>query len=161
MLLGLFCVARAGDSAPDRSSRKRRSPNERRVRIEDSYGNRFVFHSNDTLGMALNGVLGLVVGFMGIGGGVLQVPILLYALRYPPHIATATSHFVTAVTAGAALVPHVFLGNVHYGQALWMGVGVIVGAQVGAEWARRLRSTTIIYLFGGLLLVISVRLLFL
>jgi uncharacterized membrane protein YfcA len=131
----------------------------RRVLITDSAGETFDFYANDNLGVAMNLALGCLVGFLGIGGGVLQVPVLLYLLYYPVHIATATSHFVTLITCGAALVPHVILGNIHYGEASWMALGVVAGAQLGVHWARRLKSRTIIDLFTVILFVFAVKLL--
>lgn len=139
---------------------KRRRFGFRRVRLLDSSGERFDFFSNDRLGVNLNIVLGGLSGFLGIGGGVLQVPILLYLLRYPPHVATATSHFVTMVTCLAAVAPHLIFGNVHYGETAWMGAGVIAGAQLGAKVARNISSKTIIYLFAVVLIVFAAKLLF-
>lgn len=131
----------------------------RHVVVTDSKGATFDFYANDGLGIGINLVLGCLVGFLGIGGGVLQVPILLYVLRYPAHVATATSHFVTLVTCAAALLPHVILGNVHYGAAMWMGVGVVAGAQLGVRLARGLKSRTIVNLFTIVLFVFAAKLL--
>jgi uncharacterized membrane protein YfcA len=160
MLLGTYLVLSAKNpiavSAPAATARER---DWRRVLIVDSKGSTFDFYSNDSLGIAINLLLGCVIGFLGIGGGVLQVPILLYLLHYPAHIATATSHFVTLVTCGAALIPHALLGNIHYGEAMWMGLGVIVGAQIGVQLARRLRSKTIIDLFTIALFAFAAKLL--
>ena len=142
-------------TAPTESSRR----TWRRVLLVDARGERFDFYSNDNLGITINLLLGCLVGFLGIGGGVLQVPILLYLLHYPAHIATATSHFVTLVTCAAALIPHVILGNVQYGEAVWMGLGVLVGAQLGVRVARKLRSKTIINLFTLVLFVFAAKLL--
>jgi uncharacterized membrane protein YfcA len=110
------------------------------------------------LGVSLNLVLGFLAGFLGIGGGVLQVPILIFLLGYPIHIATATSHFVTMLTAAAALAPNVLFGNVHFRETLWLGVGVVVGAQIGAKLASRLRSKAILYLFSAILVLFALRL---
>jgi uncharacterized protein len=142
-----------------RATRSRRVPRSRHVRIVDAFGHKFDFYANDNLGMKMNLGLGFFSGFMGIGGGVLQVPLLHYVLWYPPHIATATSHFVTMVTCAAALTPHLLLGNVHFGAALWMGAGVVVGAQVGARLAPRISSKAVMALFILVLLVFAGRLL--
>jgi uncharacterized membrane protein YfcA len=108
--------------------------------------------------MSINLVLGFLAGFLGIGGGVLQVPILVFLLGYPIHIATATSHFVTMLTAGFALAPNLFLGNVHFADVTWMGAGVVVGAQVGAKVAPKLRSKAILVLFCCILVAFAARL---
>jgi uncharacterized membrane protein YfcA len=159
VLLGFFLLLSSSNPVAVFKVNAARRETWRRVSITDSTGETFEFHSNDNLGIAINLALGCLVGFLGIGGGVLQVPVLLYLLYYPVHIATATSHFVTLITCGAALVPHVILGNIHYGEASWMAVGVVGGAQLGVHWARRLRSRTIIDLFTVILFVFAAKLL--
>jgi uncharacterized membrane protein YfcA len=130
----------------------------RRIVIVDAFRGRYDFYSNQSLGISLNLVLGFLAGFLGIGGGVLQVPILVFVLGYPIHIATATSHFVTMLTAAFAVAPNVLFGNVHFGAMTWLGLGVVVGAQVGAKLASGLRSKAILYLFAAILIVFAIRL---
>lgn len=132
----------------------------RQVKFMDRFGHKYNFYSNDKLGISLNLLLGFFCGFLGIGGGVFQVPILIFLLLYPTHIATATSHFVTLLTCAIALIPHVFLGNVMYAQAIWMGIGVIVGAQIGARVARKLNTKVTLYLFVIILIVLAIKLFF-
>jgi uncharacterized membrane protein YfcA len=64
------------------------------------------------------------------------VPLLVSALGFPTHIATATSHFVLTIMAGTSTVTHVFLGSFSRGhgfhRAAALSIGVVVGAQVGA-----------------------------
>jgi uncharacterized protein len=61
-------------------------------------------------GSAVSTLFGFVSSFFGIGGGFLYVPALVYGLRYPPHIATATSLFALTITAFAGSVTHVAAG---------------------------------------------------
>ena len=130
----------------------------RRVRFMDNFGIKYDFYSNDKLGVSMNFLLGFFCGFLGIGGGVFQVPILLFLLFYPTHVATATSHFVTLLTCMIALLPHIFLGNVMYGEAMWIGLGVIFGAQLGARIAARLNTKVTLYLFIVILIVFAIKL---
>jgi uncharacterized membrane protein YfcA len=131
----------------------------RRVSFIDIFGQEFDFYANDKLGIRMNLLLGFFVGFLGIGGGVFQVPILAFLLYYPVHIATATSHFITMLICLFALIPHILLGNVYFAQAIWMGLGVVTGAQVGARLAPGINSKRIIYLFAAVLLLFAVKLL--
>jgi len=39
-----------------------------------------------------------------------------------------------------ALIPHLFLGNIFFAEAMWMGIGVILGAQAGAKFAAKTKS---------------------
>lgn len=131
----------------------------RHAKFIDSFGQKFSFYSNDRLGILMNLLLGFFVGFLGIGGGVFQVPILVFLLYYPVHIATATSHFITMLICAAAVIPHIFLGNVFFGEVIWMGLGVVAGAQLGAKLAPRINSRLVMYLFIVILAVFAVKLL--
>jgi len=64
------------------------------------------------------------------------------------------------MTCAFSLVPHLFLHNVRFADTIWMGVGVVLGAQAGAAIATRLRSKTIMALFALILLVFAARLFF-
>jgi uncharacterized membrane protein YfcA len=151
----LLSVRRIDDSRTGCNSAKMAGL--RRVSFVDSFDKKFEFFSNDILGITMNFFLGFFVGFLGIGGGVFQVPILLFLLRYPPHIATATSHFITMLTCLFALLPHLLLGNIVFASAIWMGLGVVIGAQAGARLAPKISSRFIIYLFVLVLFVFAVK----
>jgi uncharacterized membrane protein YfcA len=157
VLLAVYTIVRVDQF--DRLRPPRRSTaGLRRIVIVDAFRGRYEFHSDQALGITLNLVLGFLSGFLGIGGGVLQVPILVFLLDYPIHIATATSHFVTMLTAAFALAPNVALGNVHFLATSWLALGVVVGAQVGAQIAQNLRSKVILYLFAVILLAFALKL---
>ncbi|MBF0252854.1 MAG: sulfite exporter TauE/SafE family protein [Candidatus Omnitrophica bacterium] len=129
----------------------------RLVELKDKFNDKFKFTVDDGLGIKMNLILGFFVGFLGIGGGVFQVPVLIFLLKYPPHIATATSHFVTMATCLFALIPHLFLGNVMFDEALWMGVGIVTGAQLGAYLSPKLNAKLIVYLFVLILFVFALK----
>ena len=57
-------------------------------------------------GIAYSSVVGFVSSFLGIGGGIIHVPLLVRVLGFPTHIATATSHFVLAIIAGSGAATH-------------------------------------------------------
>ncbi len=134
--------------------------NFRKVQFTDSFGVKYKFYSNDNVGIGMNLLLGFFVGFLGIGGGVFQMPILLFLLNYPAHVATATSHFITMLTCFIALIPHAFLGNIFFGEALWMGLGIVFGAQIGARLAPKINSKLLVNLYIFVLLVFAFKLLF-
>lgn len=108
-------------------------------------------------------VVGFVSSFLGIGGGVIHVPLLVRALGFPTHIATATSHFVLAVMAGAGTLTHIVTGSFQHGhgvrRALLLSAGVVVGAQLGAHLSLRLRGRAIELLLAAALLALATRLL--
>jgi uncharacterized membrane protein YfcA len=107
-------------------------------------------------------VVGFVSSFLGIGGGVVHVPLLVTVLGFPTHIATATSHFVLAWMALVATLTHVVAGTFHGGvglrRAAALSVGVVFGAQLGAILSQRLSGTVIQRLLAAGLLVLGLRL---
>jgi uncharacterized protein len=108
--------------------------------------------------------VGFVSSFLGIGGGVIHVPLLVRALGYPTHLATATSHFVLAWMAFVGTVTHAISGSfAHYDgvrRAAALSIGVVVGAQLGARISRRLPGEHIERLLAVALLGLAARLLF-
>ena len=107
-------------------------------------------------------VVGFVSSFLGIGGGVIHVPLLVRALGFPTHIATATSHFVLAVMSGVGALTHVAAGSFAHGRdvlrAAWISAGIVVGAQIGAHLSQRLHGKLIERLLAAALLVLAARL---
>ncbi len=70
-------------------------------------GNTYRYRANVKVGAVLSVGVGFISSFLGIGGGVVHVPMLVGILGFPTHIATATSHFVLAFMALAATITHV------------------------------------------------------
>lgn len=64
------------------------------------------------LGIVLSTVFGFISSFLGIGGGFLYVPALVYLLHFPVHIATATSLFVLTITALTGSATHIAAGSI-------------------------------------------------
>ena len=108
--------------------------------------------------------VGFVSSFLGIGGGVIHVPLLVRALGFPVHVATATSHFVLAVMAGAGTLTHAALGSFAHGHGLRraasLSVGVVAGAQLGAHVSTRFHGRAITAMLAVALLALAARLLY-
>lgn len=77
-------------------------------------------------------VVGILVGTLGVGGGFLCLPALIYLLGVPTHIAVGTSLFEIIFVAGYGTITHAFKGNVDIVIALVMLTGAAIGAQFGA-----------------------------
>jgi uncharacterized membrane protein YfcA len=135
-----------------------------RRRLTDRFGNEYAYAVPVRRGVLFSLAVGFVSSFFGIGGGVMQVPLLVRALGFPMHVATATSQLVLAIMAGGGSLTHVALGSFSHGHGLRrtaaLTVGVIGGAQLGAHVSLRLRGTTIQALLAAALIALSARLLF-
>jgi uncharacterized protein len=112
------------------------------------------------LGMGLSLAIGVLSSLAGIGGGLIHVPVLTYLFGFPVHIATATSHFVLVFTSLAGVIMHVIDGSwpVHPVRDLCLAAGVVAGAQLGAQLARRVPSRWIVLGLAAALGLVGVRL---
>jgi hypothetical protein len=77
-------------------------------------------------------VVGLLGGALGVGGGFLRMPALIYLVGVPTHVAIGTDLFEIIFSAGYGTVTHALKGNVDIIMALVMHTGAAIGAQFGA-----------------------------
>ena len=129
-------------------------------RITTRRGQSFQYEFNEALAAIFNLFLGFMSAFFGTGGGFLRIPVLVTAFGFPVRVAVATSIFALFISATAGSVVHASLGHVDwYPTFVWAGVGLLVGAQIGAQLATRVGSVWILRLLVVLLLVMGGRLL--
>lgn len=115
---------------------------------------------NTLLGAVGSSYIAFVASLLGIGGGVIHVPFLIRALRFPPHVATATSQFVLTIMALTATIAHFTQGHFAAGldRTLYLAVGVMMGAPLGAALSERLHGPMIVRLLALALCLVGVRL---
>ncbi|TDT94480.1 MULTISPECIES: sulfite exporter TauE/SafE family protein [Azorhizobium] len=106
--------------------------------------------------------LGLVIGFLGallgIGGGFILVPALIYMLRVPTQTAVGTSLVITLVTMCIATILQATVnGTVDAVLALILMLGGTVGAQFGARAGQGMRAEHLRLLLGLLVLCVGLR----
>jgi uncharacterized protein len=132
--------------------------------LTDRYGKTYRYEVPLRRGVLYSTVVGFASSFLGIGGGVIHVPLLVRTLGFPTHIATATSHFVLAIIAGSGAITHVAAGSFAHGhgirRAIALSVGVVGGAQVGARLSLRASGRLVEVLLAVALVALAARLLF-
>ena len=99
---------------------------------------------------------GLLSGLLGVGGGVLLIPGFLYILRMPIRRAFATSLAVIAVIAIPGTVVHALLHHISWSLALYLAIGSIPGAYLGARLNLRTAERLLYIMFGALLGIFGV-----
>lgn len=132
-------------------------------RIREADGTTHMFSYRRSLGMVLSIFVGYISSFLGIGGGVIHVPALVHLLNFPVHIATATSHFMLAIMSLAGTISHVVMGSFYHGvrRTIFLSIGVILGAQAGAQLSRHVHGRWILRSLAIALAVAGVRILIL
>jgi hypothetical protein len=86
------------------------------------------------LGVALVG--GVFAGFLGGGAGYIRMPMLVYLIGAPTHVAVGTDLFEIVISAGYGTFTHALKGNVDIIIALVMHTGAAIGAQIGVQLTR-------------------------
>jgi uncharacterized protein len=108
--------------------------------------------------LAIGFVMGFIGAIMGIGGGFLLVPMLIYLLRVPTNVVIGTSMVLTLVTMTTATILHASTNHlVDAVLALILMVGGVVGAQFGARAGQSMRAERLRLLLGLLVMAVGVR----
>jgi uncharacterized membrane protein YfcA len=98
---------------------------------------------------------------MGVGGGFIMVPALIYLLRVPTNVVVGTSLFqITFVTAFTTVMQATNNHTVDIVLAFLLMVGGVIGAQYGARAGRKLRGEQLRMLLALLVLAVALRLAF-
>ena len=127
----------------------------------DAEGKEHKYSFDMRIGVGLSGFVGYLSSLLGIGGGIVHVPALVHLLNFPVHIATATSHFILAITALAGTCVHIENGSLSgtWTWVLCLAAGVIVGAQFGAKLSKRLHGAMIVRSLAIALGIVGIRVL--
>jgi uncharacterized membrane protein YfcA len=115
--------------------------------------------SRTRLGLAVSYLAGVASGLLGIGGGVLKVPVMNLAMGIPIKACTATSNFMIGVTAAASAAVYFMRGDVLTFVAAPVAVGVLLGARFGASLMNKMKNASIRYIFVAVLVASSVQML--
>jgi uncharacterized membrane protein YfcA len=102
--------------------------------------------------------IGFIGAILGIGGGFLLVPMLIYFLRVPTATVIGTSMVLTLITMASATVMHAVTNHlVDAVLALILMVGGVIGAQFGARTGQRMRGERLRLLLGLLVFAVGLR----
>lgn len=130
-------------------------------RITDKWGEEYTYAYDRRKGAVLSVFVGFISPLLGIGGGIIHVPALAEWLKFPVHIATATSHFILAIMATVSVIVHAVNGNYSDAFVLKMVIGLVIGvipgAQLGAYISRYFHGKAIIRALAVCLALVGVR----
>ncbi|MBB6260548.1 hypothetical protein FHS77_001082 [Paenochrobactrum gallinarii] len=103
--------------------------------------------------------IGLLSSVMGVGGGFIMVPALIYILRVPTNVVVGTSLFqITFVTAFTTVLQATTNQSVDIVLAFLLMVGGVIGAQYGARAGQKLRGEQLRLLLALMVLAVALRL---
>ncbi len=143
--------------------RRKQKPERHQVthHVVEADGVSHTYSFNILLGVILSFFVGYISSFLGIGGGIIHVPALVYLLHFPVHVATATSHFILAIMALTGTVVHIVTGSFVQGvhRTVSLAIGVVIGAQLGAHLSQKIKTNWIIRSLALALGLVGIRIL--
>ena len=109
--------------------------------------------------LMLGGSIGFLAAIMGVGGGFIMVPAMIYLLRVPTNVVIGTSLFQIVFVAAFTTVLHAWAnGTVDAVLAVFLMVGAVIGAQLGAQAGQKLKADELRALLAMLVLAVGLRL---
>lgn len=124
---------------------------------------KFELHSKQIwFGTLISFGIGFIASFLGIGGGVIHVPLMSEVIGFPVHMATGTSHAILSVTSLIASIQHWKSGNLDLTElpTLLVAGGMVVGAQIGARLSKKIHGHSIMRILGLCLMFVGGRLIY-
>ena len=116
--------------------------------------------SHPVLLVLIGVVVGIYSGLLGLGGGTIMIPIMIFLLAFSPKEAVGTSLAVMILAVIPAVVEHYRNGYVKPVTAAWMVVGMAVGSYFGARIAHWLPSQVVQLIFGFVLIFVAAQTVF-
>ncbi|MBA4366872.1 MAG: sulfite exporter TauE/SafE family protein [Desulfobacterium sp.] len=101
-------------------------------------------------------ITGVLAGFLGVGGGFVRVPSMIYIVGASTHIAVGTDLLEIVVSGGYGALRHSMMGNVDFLAVLFMIVGAMFGAQFGSIATAYVRGPAIRYILSYSLILATV-----
>ena len=105
--------------------------------------------------------IGMVSGLIGVGGGILAVPLLVYAFGMQQKMAQGTSLLMLLGPSGIfAIMEYYKAGQINIKVGLLMAVGVLIGAYFGGAWAQTLSNVVLRRTFACVLAAVAIKMFF-
>lgn len=111
--------------------------------------------------LVIGAVIGLLTGVMGVGGGFLLVPALIYLLRIPTRLVIGTSTFqIVCVAAFATVMQAALNQTIDIALAVPLMAGSVVGAQFGVGYSERFKAEQLRALLAIIVVAVAIRMAF-
>ncbi len=106
-------------------------------------------------------LVGVLAAIMGVGGGFVMVPVMVYLLRMPMHVVVGTSLFQILFTCVNVTILQAYTNHtVDFVLALLLLLGSTLGAQIGTKISKRLKGDQLKILLASLVLLVCVKMLY-
>ena len=127
--------------------------------IREKKGPIYRFYVNELLTGIVSPIAGFMSSFFGIGGGVVHMPALVYLIKIPTRVASATTLMVLIPTSFVGILSHVLAGQFDEGwrRAGLLGLGTLVVGQLGVYLGKRVNQRVILFILSMGLAAVGLR----
>lgn len=151
----------ASDSAPTVASTANGPPHPLTATYHDTSLRRDVTYTPERVpvGVGLSAGAGILSGMLGIGGGLVQVPVMTILMNVPVKAAAGTSTFMVGFASVATATVYYAQGQIDPQVVVFAMVGVFAGSQIGPRLTRRVATERLISLFVVIMVFLALSLL--
>ncbi len=103
--------------------------------------------------------VGILSGLLGVGGGILIVPFMVYICKYPTKYAAGSSHLIISFSALFGIIGHSAFGNLDLSLIIVTGIAVFIGGNLGARISMKFKSHVMKAGLGLIMLALAAQIL--
>jgi uncharacterized protein len=104
-------------------------------------------------------LVGLLSSMLGVGGGIIIVPFMVYICKYPTRWAAGASHLIISFSALFGVIGHSAFGNLDLRLILGTGLAVLIGGNIGGRIGVKMKSTVMKVGVGVIMMILAVQVL--
>lgn len=108
------------------------------------------------VGLGVSGLAGVLSGMLGIGGGLVQVPVMNLVMKLPLRAAAGTSSFMVGMTSVATAAVFYASGKIDPAVTAPAMVGVLLGSSLGSALTKRVKTQQLMALFLVIMVALSI-----
>jgi uncharacterized protein len=102
-------------------------------------------------------LVGLLSSMLGVGGGIIIVPFMVYICKYPTRWAAGASHLIISFSALFGVIGHSAFGNLDLRIILGTGLAVLIGGNLGGRIGVKMKSTAMKVGVGVIMMILAVQ----
>jgi len=125
--------------------------------LRDRRGASFSYEFNPLLAALGGAGAGFLSGMAGIGGGIVNMPLMCLVLGIPIHVAVATSELATLINVSSGSIGHLLAGNIDFARMVTVGLGALLGGQIGSRISMRVKPKILRKTLGLVLILLTVK----
>ncbi len=119
-----------------------------------------IYEVNMAIALSLLFIAGLLSGLLGIGGGLLNIPVMILILGIPIDIAIGLSALMVGLTACGGFAGHLLNGHWDWQLSLILAAAVFAGGQIGSRITLKMNKARLKKGFGWFLMIVAVDMIF-